>query len=154
MKKELLSHLRKTLAQSSARGLCFRGEFTGPDAVWRFMFGVRIMFYLIVVGTALLIAVMFIGMANGWFRISYWWMLIPCVLGVATRLYAYWTLKRLVRSIEESGFHLCLNCGYCLYGLHSNHFCPECGNAYEIEQVEQRWHEWVQSLNMSGLCRF
>ena len=34
---------------------------------------------------------------------------------------------------------LCPNCGYALRGLPEKHYCPECGNPFDIRKVKKDW---------------
>jgi hypothetical protein len=123
----MFSILNKAFGQSAARGLCFRSEFTGPDAAWRWTLGVRVMTFSFIAISSALTSFTILGMVKSWFWIPLWWLLAVCFVAIAIRLY-----------------------GYCLRGLPNDYTCPECGQAYEIEEVEQRWHEWIQNLNLGG----
>jgi len=66
----------------------------------------------------------------------------------AGMLMAVWMgrkINRLITQAHKTKYALCIECGYCLTGLPDQHRCPECGIPYEIEQVKQRWSEYLAS---------
>lgn len=58
--------------------------------------------------------------------------------GIHVRARARW-----IRAATESDGALCLHCGYSLRGLPDHQNCPECGRAYDLEQVRARWRNWL-----------
>ncbi len=54
-------------------------------------------------------------------------------------------LERFVASAHRANRELCLECGYNLHGLPVEHVCPECGAAYRIEEVKQKWQAFFES---------
>ncbi len=50
--------------------------------------------------------------------------------------------RRLRARLTAAGGQLCTECGYSLVGLAERGACPECGVAYEMEQVRAAWAAW------------
>jgi hypothetical protein len=53
------------------------------------------------------------------------------------------TARRYARIVRENGCQLCIECGYLLIGLPDAHACPECGTAYEFEELRRCWNTWL-----------
>jgi hypothetical protein len=47
------------------------------------------------------------------------------------------------KALEASDFKLCTVCNYDLRRLPSPGVCPECGEKFRIEDVEEIWKEWL-----------
>ena len=66
------------------------------------------------------------------------WLMISC--GVAGALVCAVTpglmKRRFLRKLHASGYALCLACGYRLSGLPPEHRCPECGEDFELANVQ------------------
>jgi ribosomal protein S27AE len=54
--------------------------------------------------------------------------------------------SRIRRQIVAAGGRVCFRCGYGLTGLDNNGICPECGEAFVLAALRERWVA-------SGLCR-
>jgi hypothetical protein len=52
-------------------------------------------------------------------------------------------VRAITREAHDNGCCLCLRCGYCLKGLPEKHQCPECGTAYDITEVKQKWSAYL-----------
>ena len=61
------------------------------------------------------------------------------LLGVACGL-VVWMGRRLKKKATDNGNLLCFTCGYCLIGASDT--CPECGVAFDREEVIRFWQEW------------
>jgi hypothetical protein len=85
----MFSILNKAFGQSAARGLCFRSEFTGPDAAWRWTLGVRVMTFSFIAISSALTSFTILGMVKSWFWIPLWWLLAVCFVAIAIRLYGF-----------------------------------------------------------------
>ena len=48
-------------------------------------------------------------------------------------------VRRFEQRVRDADFALCLRCGYPLRGLPPKHDCPECGTAYELNEVRKTW---------------
>jgi hypothetical protein len=73
-----------------------------------------------------------------------WWVLVIVVLffigsSVIMQISCSGRERRFERILRESGFSLCLKCGYNLRGLPEVHNCPECGSPYDIQDVRRVW---------------
>ncbi len=51
--------------------------------------------------------------------------------------------RRLARELEDPGFALCTECGYCLTGLGTEGRCPECGANFNLDELRRRWNYWL-----------
>jgi hypothetical protein len=49
----------------------------------------------------------------------------------------------LARRIVESDYLLCMNCRYSLRGLKDHDQCPECGNQFDLKEVQKFWRNWL-----------
>ncbi len=53
--------------------------------------------------------------------------------------------KRLESKVRAFDYKLCLQCGFPLVGLPGQHTCPECGQAYEVDQLRREWELWHET---------
>lgn len=47
------------------------------------------------------------------------------------------------RFLRAHNWSVCPHCGYVLQSLPAVHKCPECGEPYDLDSVQSRWHEWA-----------
>jgi len=52
--------------------------------------------------------------------------------------------------VLEHHYAVCLRCGYLLDGLPAEHCCPECGQAYQLDENERIWRKWLASDRDTG----
>ncbi len=71
-----------------------------------------------------------------------WMYVLPCVCCLLISA-TYWRAAAIRKSIRESTYELCTDCGYSLSGLPQHHSCPECGKAYDLEYVRRCLKAWA-----------
>ncbi len=62
------------------------------------------------------------------------WLVFFAFVGLRSDSKKGW--RKELRAVD---FKMCPQCGYLLKGLPDVHTCPECGTAYDIEEVKKNW---------------
>jgi hypothetical protein len=52
------------------------------------------------------------------------------------------------KEVRDSEFRMCLKCAYRLIGLSDCGLCPECGEMYEMKELNQTWCRWAGLFNI------
>lgn len=90
-------------------------------------------------------ALLALGLVRGVWIGKWWFLWLWLAVYVPTAHIWPWLVnKRFVRSLEENGLRLCVECGHSLRGLPDQHVCPECGQAYRIIETERVWSRWLE----------
>ena len=62
-------------------------------------------------------------------------------------------VRRLEKEIQSNNLEHCLECGYPLRGLPTEHRCPECGEPYDIAAVRRTWERYFEAQKGIGVTR-
>jgi len=57
-------------------------------------------------------------------------------------------LKRFVEKLKANEWLLCIECGYSLQGLPTQHDCPECGFSYDVTELRKAWAYWIEDQEL------
>jgi hypothetical protein len=52
--------------------------------------------------------------------------------------------RAFVQKVHVADLKCCLVCGYLLQGLPEAHSCPECGSAYDLQDVHRAWRAYAR----------
>jgi len=66
---------------------------------------------------------------------------LPLACGILV-LGKYLTIRGVRELTRNAHCELCTQCGYPLLSLPERHACPECGVAYDIDEVRREWQRW------------
>ena len=156
----LMSHeqekhaVRRFFDRPPLRFLCVDPPTGVPRAFWqhirlaRYVLGAAVSFLAVVTGACI---VQFALLISGRSPIAWLSSAVPIMAAVLSGCIALIVvIPRIVKSrfrkhIEARDYELCLECGYLLRGLGSAYTCPECGSSFSLEDVRQRWIDWLES---------
>ena len=51
--------------------------------------------------------------------------------------------RRFAKRVRARDFRICGTCGYSLIGLPDCYQCPECGSAYDANELRNNWLAWL-----------
>lgn len=69
--------------------------------------------------------------------------LLAVMIGVVGFFIVFRRVRAVRRRVRGNRFMPCLECGYVLTGLGERSRCPECGVAFQIEDVRRAWTKWL-----------
>ncbi len=124
-----------------------------PSAFWRSLrwlrFILRVTTVCMAIWAALLLAALLVGKGLIHRFLEGGGILVIAVLVIvhsAILLYGFrYSVGRFHRFLRSHDLLVCLGCGYILKHLPSVHTCPECGEAYDFEDLRQTWQRWAES---------
>lgn len=130
-------------------GFSWAGEI--PKAVMRVLFTVRVVAVILLCGGLLgSLLIYLVGKLTGMWFIRPW---MTFIWGALTYAWIFIlpqvVVRRYARTLRDSDFRVCADCGHALTGLPSEHRCPECGKQFEAEKLREYWMSWLNSAGIS-----